>query len=308
MSFRALARSSAGPPGARLPALAFLCLAAAWPVAVSGAKAAATPAVAGAGAPAGTAAASAAPLSPTRDIGFDQRLGERVPLDLEFRDESGRVLKLGDYFTGKPVILSLAYYDCPMLCGLALQGIASSLKTLAFDAGRQFEVITVSFDPRETPALARIAKARSLDLYGRPRAASGWHFLTGDDAPIRRLTAAVGFRYAWDEERKQYAHPTGLVLLTPQGRIARYLFGVEYAPRDLRLGLVEAGTGRIGTLADRLLLLCYQYDPKTGRYSGLAIGAVRAGGVVTVLLLGAFIVISVRWERRKLSGLSARKG
>ncbi len=282
---RALARPSVDPRGRKLPALACLCLAAAW-----------------------TAGASAPPLSPTRDIGFDQRLGEQVPLDLEFRDESGRVLKLGDYFTGKPVILSLAYYDCPMLCGLALQGIASSLKTLAFDAGREFEVITVSFDPRETPALARIAKARYLDLYGRPRVAGGWHFLTGDDAPIRRLAAAVGFRYAWDDERKQYAHPTGLVLLTPQGRIARYLFGVEYAPRDLRLGLVEAGTGRIGTLADRLLLLCYQYDPKTGRYSGLAIGAVRAGGVVTVLLLGAFIVVSVRRERRRPSGLPARKG
>src|SRR5439155_19102935 len=228
--------------------------------------------------------------SPTRDVGFDQRLGDQVPLDLEFRDESGQSVRLGELFQGKPVVLSLAYYDCPMLCGLALSGIASSLKPLAFEAGREFEVITVSFDPRETPALARIKKVQYIDLSGRPAAAGGWHFLTGDAEAIRRLTSAVGFRYAWDERQRQFAHATGIVLLTPGGRIARYLFGVEYAPKDLRLGLVEAADGRIGTLVDQLLLICYNHDAQTGRYSAAVLGIVRAAGVVTVLWLGASVV------------------
>jgi protein SCO1 len=238
------------------------------------------------------------PLSPAREIGFDQKPGDMLPLDLPFQDETGATVRLGDYFGRKPVILSLVYYRCPMLCGLSLEGIASSLKTIAFDAGREFEVVTVSFDPRETPAAARGRKERSIDLYGRPAAAAGWHFLTGDEASIRRLTSAVGFRYAWDADLKQYAHPTGIVVLTPQGRIARYFFGVEYAARDLRLGLVEAAAGRLGSVADRLLLLCYQYDPRSGRYSAEALGAVRAAGALTVLGLGAFIVTMVRREKR----------
>jgi protein SCO1 len=242
---------------------------------------------------------AAAPPPDPLQVGFDQKLGGQVPLDLVFRDEEGRTVRLGDLFGGRPVILSLAYYDCPMLCGLSLQGIASSLKTLSFDAGREFEVVTVSFNPKETPAQARAKKIQSLDLYGRPGLGQGWRFLTGDAEPIRRLTEAVGFRYAWDEEQKQYAHPTGIVLLTPTGRIARYLFGVEYAPKDLRLGLVEAADNRIGTLADRLLLLCYAYDPKTGRYSGLAITLVRTGGVVTLLVLGACIAVAVRRDKRR---------
>ena len=253
--------------------------------------------------PSAAAQASSAPpgpsaqIVPARDIGFDQRLGEQVPLDLAFRDEEGRTVRLGEYFGKRPVILSLAYFDCPMLCGMSLQGIASSLKTLAFDAGREFEVVTVSFDPRETPRLARVKKLEYIDRYGRPGASSGWHFLTGDDEPIRRLTAAVGFRYAWDAGIGQYAHPTGIVVLTPQGLVARYLFGVDYAPKDLRLALVESAGGRIGTLADRLLLLCYRYDPGTSRYSAFALGAVRAGGALTLLGLGAFIVVMTRRER-----------
>jgi len=239
------------------------------------------------------------PVPEALQVGFDQRLGGQVPLDLEFRDEDGRTVRLGDLSGGRPVLLSLAYYGCPMLCGMSLQGIASSLKTLSFDAGREFEVITVSFDPRETPALARGRKAQSLDLYGRPGVASGWRFLTGDEAPIKALTEAVGFRYVWDEEQKQYAHPTGVVVLTPKGRIARYFFGVEYAPKDLRLGLIEAADERIGTLADRLLLLCYRYDPKTGRYSGLAINLVRGGGLLTVLVLGVAIAAAVRRDKRR---------
>jgi len=251
------------------------------------------------GMPVGSEPPAAAALPPALQVGFDQKLGGQVPLDLPLRDEEGRTVRLGDLFGGRPVILSLAYYDCPMLCGMSLQGIASSLKTLSFDAGREFEVVTVSFNPKETAAQARVKKIQMLDLYGRPGAAPGWRFLTGDAEPIRRLTEAVGFRYAWDEEQKQYAHPTGIVLLTPAGRIARYFFGVEYAPKDLRLGLIEAGDNRIGTLADRLLLLCYRYDPKTGRYSGLAINLVRTGGIVTLLVLGACIAVAVRREKAR---------
>ena len=242
---------------------------------------------------------SAADLPPALRVGFDQNLGAQVPLDLAFRDEDGRAVRLGELFRDRPVVLSLAYYDCPMLCGLSLEGIASSLKTLSFVPGKEFEMITVSFDPRDTPVQARLRKARSLDLYGRPGAAPGWRFLTGDAEAIRRLTGAVGFRYAWDEEQKQFAHPTGIVVLTPDGRIARYFFGVEYAPKDLRLGIVEASEGRIGTLADRLLLLCYQYDPKTGRYSGVALGLVRAGGLATVVTIGLLIGTTVWRERRR---------
>jgi len=253
-------------------------------------------------------AAGAGLPAPVLRVGFDQRLGEQVPLDLEFRDEEGRAVRLGDLFEGKPVILSLAYYDCPMLCGLTLSGVASSLKTLSFDAGREFRVITVSFNPKETPKQARARKTQSLDLYGRPGAGNGWRFLTGEEEAIRRLTGAVGFRYEWDAEQKQYAHPTGIVVLTPAGRIARYFFGVEYAPKDLRLGLVEAADGRIGTLADRLLLLCYRYDSTTGRYSGLAIGLVRAGGVATVLALGLLIATTVWRDRRRAAGPDARGG
>ena len=171
------------------------------------------------GATAGAEPPAAAPLPVALQVGFDQKLGGQVPLDLMFHDEEGRAVRLGDLFGGRPVILSLAYYDCPMLCGMSLQGIASSLKTLSFDAGREFEVVTVSFNPKETAAQAKAKKIQMLDLYGRPGTAPGWRFLTGDAEPIRKLTEAVGFRYAWDGEQKQYAHPTGIIVLTPGGRI-----------------------------------------------------------------------------------------
>lgn len=241
----------------------------------------------------------ASPIDPARDIGFDQHLGRQVDLDLAFRDESGKSVRLRDYARDRPVVLSLAYYGCPMLCGLALQGLASSLKPLSFEPGREFEVVTVSFDPRETPEMARQAKSSAVEIYGRSAAVSGWHFLTGDQEAIRRLTDAVGFRFAWDEESRQYAHATGIVLLTPEGRISRYLFGIEYAPKDLRWGLIESADGRIGSLADRLLLLCYRYDPHTGRYSAVAMNAVRTGAVLGVLGLGTFVGIMVRRDRRR---------
>jgi len=245
------------------------------------------------------AAAPAAPVDPAKDIGFDQKLGNLVDLDLAFRDESGQGVRLRDYARERPVILSLAYYGCPMLCGLALQGLASSLKPLTFEPGREFEVVTVSFDPRETSEMARQAKSTALEIYGRQGGSSGWHFLTGDEAAIRRLTDAVGFRYAWDEESREYAHATGIVLLTPEGQVSRYLFGIDYAPKDLRLGLIESAGGRIGTLTDRLLLLCYKYDPHTGRYSATAMNAVRAGAVLCVLGIGTFLIVMFRRERRR---------
>jgi len=228
-------------------------------------------------------------------IGIDQRLNEQVPLDLTFRDEAGRPVRLGNYFGGKPVILTLNYYECPMLCSLILEGLVSSLRVLSFDIGDQFTVVTVSFDPGETPTLAAATKAKYVQRYARPRAAEGWHFLTGQDAAITSLAKAVGFRYAYEEQQDEYAHASGIVVLTPQGKIARYFYGIEYAPRDLRLGLVEAAANKIGSLADQILLFCYHYDPTTGKYSAAVLNAVRAGGVATLLALGTFL--TVMWRR-----------
>ncbi len=224
-----------------------------------------------------------------RDVGFDQHLGDVVPLDAVFRDESGRAVKLGDYFGRRPVVLSLAYYECPMLCTLTLNGLASALDVLAFDPGRDFEVVTVSFEPKETPELAAAKKAAYLRRYRRPGAAAAWHFLTGDAEAIRRLTGAVGFRYVWDERTKQYAHASGVMVLTADGRLARYLYGVEYAPKDLRFAIVEASQGRILSPVDRLLLYCYHYDPELGRYGKSVMAVLRVAAVLTLGVLGAMI-------------------
>jgi cytochrome c oxidase subunit II len=226
---------------------------------------------------AAVAAQPARPIKPS-DIGFDQQLDEQVPLDLAFRDESGKTVRLGDYFNRKPVILALVYYQCPMLCNQVLNGLAGGLKALPFVAGREFEVVAVSFNPRETSELAAAKK----ESYGRAGAA-GWHFLTGDPKPIDALTRSVGFRYAYDPMLNQYAHASGVIILTPKGRVARYFYGIEYAPRDLRFGLIEAAEERIGTPVDQVLLLCYQYDPKTGKYSAAVMKSLRLGGVVTVI-------------------------
>jgi protein SCO1/2 len=233
-----------------------------------------------------------------REVGFDQHLDANVPLDIAFTDEQGRTVRLGDFFGTRPVVLALVYYDCPMLCTQVLNSLVSALDTVSLDAGRDFDIVTVSFDPREKPALAAAKKAGYLQRYKRPTAAAGWHFLTGDQPSIDRLTRAVGFRYVWDEGLKQFAHPTGLMVLTPGGRIARYLFGIEYAPRDLRLAIVDASAGKIGTPADQVLLYCYHYDPETGRYGFVVMRLVRLGGIVTVLALVAFIWLMIRREKR----------
>lgn len=236
---------------------------------------------------------------PFEGIGFDQNPGAPVPQDLVFLDESGSEVRLGDFLGRRPVILSLAYYRCPMLCTLVLNGLASSMRGLGLEAGADFTVVTVSIDPRETPQLAEATRRSYLKEYGRPDALHAWRFLTGRQESIAALAAAAGFRYAWDATTEQYAHPSGIIVLTPDGRISRYLLGVEYAPRDLRLALVEASEGRIGTVVDRLLLLCYRYDPATGRYGAAALGLMRAGGVITMLAMAAFVVVMLRRDARR---------
>jgi protein SCO1 len=243
-----------------------------------------------------------------RDVGFDQRLDESIPLDLTFRDESGQSVTLGSLFRGRPVILNLAYYRCPMLCTLVLNGLVSSMRALPFDVGREFDVITVSFDPQDTPEQATQKKATYLGEYRRPGAEAGWHFLTGDQASIERLAHAVGFRYHYDPDRKEFAHAAGIAVLTPAGRIARYFFGVEFSPRDLKFGLMEAAEGRIGSPIDQLLLFCYHYDPSSGRYTTAVLTAVRAGGVATLLILAAFIVWAVRREPASTQSRRGRRG
>ena len=230
-----------------------------------------------------------------RNVAIEQRLDRPLPLDLPFRDESGRTVHLSDYFGKRPVVLVLAYYNCPMLCTQVLNGLLSSLRVLSFDAGREFEVVTVSFDPRDTPAAARAKKEPYVARYGRPGAASGWHFLTGEPRSIAGLTDAVGFRYSWDERIGQFAHASAIYVATPDGRLSRYFFGIEYAPRDVRLALVEASRGKIGSPVDQLLLYCYHYDPVAARYGAVVMNMVRLGGIAAVLILATFL--SVMWRR-----------
>ena len=253
------------------------------------------------------APARAQPSGPMpTNIGFDQRLGARVPLELEFQNEAGQTARLAAYAGGeRPVILVLAYYGCPMLCTLVLNGLMTSLKATGLKAGADFEVVIVSFDPRETPELARAKKAAYMRLYDRAGEEAAFHFMTGAEGAIRAITEAVGFRYAYDPVGNQFAHASGLVVLTPEGAVSRYLYGIEYAPKDVRLALVEAAGGTIGNLTDRLLLLCFHYDPERGRYGALALGALRGGSIVTLVVLGASLVVMSR-RRRRAAEPSAR--
>jgi protein SCO1/2 len=232
-----------------------------------------------------------------RQVDFEQRLHAVIPLELTFRDDTGQQVRLGEYFHARPVILTLAYYRCPNLCTLVLNGLVRTLRTLAFTAGEEFTVVTVSIDPRDTPTLAAAKKAHYLRSYGRAAAATGWHFLTGDAAAIQQLTQAVGFQYAYDAAHDQFAHASGVVLLTSQGVVARYLYGIEYAPKDLRLGLVEAAAHRLGSPIDKLLLLCYHYDPQTGKYGLVIMQVIRLAGLATVLSLGVLVGVLFRRER-----------
>jgi len=232
-------------------------------------------------------------------VEFEQRLGAEIPLDLPFTDEEGRSVKLSQYFRGRPVVLALVYYECPMLCVQALNGLVKSLKLLALEPGRDFELVTVSFNPLEKPAQAAERKAHYLAMLQKPAAADSWHFLVGEETPIRMLTDAVGFHYVYDEPSKQFAHPTGIVVLTPEGRASKYIYGLDYGPRDLRLALVEAASHEIGTPVDRLLLYCFHYDPSQGKYGLVVMNVMRLAGVVTVICIGGFIFIMWRRERRQ---------
>jgi len=238
-----------------------------------------------------------------QNVGIDQHLDAQVPGDLSFVDDTGRPVKLGDYFGKKPLILNLVYYNCPMLCGEVLAGLAGSMKLIKFDVGNEFEVVTVSFNPQETPQLAAEKKRDYLKRYGRPAAAAGWHFLTGPADSINALTKAVGFQYQYDAAKNQYAHATAIMVLTPQGRISRYFYGVDFPPKDLRMGLVEASQGKIGNAVDQVLLYCYHYDPATGKYGAIVSNMLKLGGALTILFVGALILILLRLER-----IAPRKG
>lgn len=248
--------------------------------------------------------ASAERPGKAKDVELRQNLDALIPLDLVFTDEQGRKVPLRKFFGDKPVVLTPVYYECPMLCNMVLDGLVTSMRDLRFDAGKEFEIVTFSFDPSETPAQAMKKKNVFVKRYGRQGAAEGWHFLTGDEASVKALTDAIGFTAAFDDKTGQFAHAANILVLTPEGRIARYLFGIEYKPRDLRLAIVEAGQNKIGTLADQLLLLCYHYDPATGKYSAAAMNFVRAGGVATVAGLAGFMFVMLR--REKLRGVSGR--
>jgi protein SCO1 len=227
-----------------------------------------------------------------QEVTFQQRLNDSLPLDASFRDEHGRAVRLGDYFTsGKPVLLAFVYLQCPMLCTQVMNGISSALKAVPFTPGKDFDVVLISFDPRDTPATAAEKKQAHMDYWDAHATANAWHFLTGDDAQIKRVTAAAGFNYRWDEATGQFAHVSGVLLVTPDGRLSRYFYGVEYSPKELRMGLVESSEGKIGSAIDELLLFCYHYDPAAGQYGVVVMNLVRLGGVLTLVFLAGFIYL-----------------
>ncbi len=240
------------------------------------------------------------------NVGIDQKLNEQLPLDLVLKDENGANVKLGNYFGKKPVLLSLVYYQCPMLCNQVLNGMVTAFKVMNFKPGQEFEVVTVSFDPRETAALAAAKKNTYVNYLPEDRrsgATSGWHFLTGDEASIKSLTNAVGFRYHWDEATNQFVHASAIYVTTPEGRLARYFYGIEYAPRDVRLGLIEAADNKIGSPVDQLLLYCYHYDPATGKYGAAVMNIMRVAGVITVF---AIVVLLFALRRRTTARIDLR--
>jgi protein SCO1 len=242
-----------------------------------------------------------------REVRIDQKLNEQLPLDLVFRNENGEPVKLGDYFGKKPVVLSLVYYECPMLCTQVLNGMVSAFKVLSFKAGDEFDVVTVSFDPRETSALATAKKKTYVGYLPEAKrgpAQNGWHFLTGDSESIKRLTEAVGFHYNFDEATNQFAHSSAIMIATPQGKLARYFYGVEYSPKDLRLGLVEASQNKIGSPVDQLLLFCFHYDPATGTYGAPIMKAIRVGGIGTLFAMVALFFVMRRRNARQMRSRS----
>lgn len=229
-----------------------------------------------------------------KNVGIEQHLDEQIPPDLTFRDETGKTVRLGDFFTDKPLILSLVYYKCPMLCSEVLSGLESAMRVLKFDAGKDYQVLTVSFDPHDTPELAAAKKAEYLKRYNRAGGETGWHFLTGDQSSIDALTKSAGFQYEYDPKTGQFAHTTAIMVLTPKGKIAQYYYGVDYAPKDLRLGLVQASQNKIGTIVDEVLLYCYHYDPTTGKYGAIISRILQLSGAATIVILGGLLLILFR--------------
>jgi protein SCO1/2 len=245
---------------------------------------------------------SSATPAALQKVRFDQKLDAQLPLDAVFKDDEGRTVPLGTFFGKRPVVLAFVYYECPMLCTQILNGLVSGVTVLDQTVGQDFDVVAISFDARETPVQAAAKKTASVDRYKRPGSERGWHFLTGDEASIKRVTDAAGFQFAWDAATQQFAHASGVIVTTPDGRLARYLFGIEYPPRDLKFALMESSAGRIGSVVDQLLLYCYHYEPATGSYSLAAMNAVRMGGAVTVAALLGFVAISLRRDGRAPAG------
>ncbi|HEX3531620.1 MAG TPA: SCO family protein [Thermoanaerobaculia bacterium] len=243
--------------------------------------------------------------APLQRVGYDQRLGNQVPLGLAFHDQTGKPVHLSDFFGRRPVLLVLAYYHCPMLCDMVLSGVGGNLRTLTLKPGEQFDVVVASIDPKETTEQARAAERRTLDHYGKDTSGTGWHFLTGPQESIDALTESVGFRYVHDAERNQYAHAAGIVFLTPEGRVSRYLYGIEFSPRDVRLALIESADHKIGSLADQVLLYCFHYDPKVGRYGAAVLNIVRGGAILTVCGIVLMILLLRRRETHEPGPLGA---
>jgi len=229
---------------------------------------------------------------------IEQRLGAQLPLDAVFRDEDGRTVKLGDYFGKRPVVLAFVYFSCPMLCSQVMNGLTGALTAMKFTAGKEFDVVAISFDPRDTPASAADAKAKYMLRYGRKGSEAGWHFLTGDAKSIAAATEAAGFHYVWDDKTQQFAHASGVIVATPQGRLGQYFYGIEFSPRDLRLAMVQSSDERIGTVVDSLTLYCYHYDPTSGKYGAAIMNMMRAGAVATMLALGGFMLVMFRRDHR----------
>ncbi len=237
-----------------------------------------------------------------QDVTFKQRLNEKLPLDATFKDEHGRAVKLGDYFGQKPVVLAFVYFQCPMLCTQVMNGLSSAISVLPFKPGEEFDVVLVSFDPRETPAMAAEKEQSHLKYWSAEQEAGAWHLLTGDEATIQRVTSAAGFTYKWDERTGQFAHVSGILVATPDGTLSRYFYGVEYSPKELRLALVESGEGQIGSAIDELLLYCFHYDPESGQYGVVVMNLIRLGGVLTVAFIAGSIVLMRRRDTRAVQG------
>ena len=244
------------------------------------------------------------PLS-LKSVTIEQRLNSQLPLDAEFRDETGKTVPLGSFFGKRPVVLALVYYDCPMLCTQILNGMVRAAKVLTFTPGKEYDVVAISFDARETPQLAAEKKAVYVKRYGHPETAAGWHFLTGSINSIKRVTDAVGFRYVWDVHTTQFAHASAIYVLTPQGRLSKYFYGIDYSPKDMRLGLIEASNNKIGNPVDQIMLFCYHFDPHAAKYTPFALGLLRVAGAATVLTLGGFVFIMLRRENRQKGSQAA---